>query len=284
MSMNLKKAAEERILITAHRGVSAGNIPCNTIPAYDAALMQGADMIEVDANMSLDGTLYSFHPKMEPAHLNVSCNIQQMHDGEIKDLRYVNYDRTPTQWGICTLDEIFARYKGKCFINVDKYWLYPRQISDLIRHHGIEDQIVVKCSPKKEYLDIIEEYAPEIPYLPIISRDDGIHEELLKRNINYVGTEILFATESDPLASPAYVEKLHADGKLAWINSIIYNYKAQLAGGHSDDCAISTDPEASWGWLADQGYDIIQTDWPLSLRLFLEQTGRRYRKITPDKE
>jgi glycerophosphoryl diester phosphodiesterase len=103
-------------------------------------------------------------------------------------------------------------------------------------------------------------------------------------NINYVGTEILFDTERAPLSSADYVEKLHADGKLAWINAIIYNYKAQLSGGHSDDLAISCDPEAGWGWLADRGYDIIQTDWPLSLRLFLEQTGRRYRKITPDKE
>ena len=278
MDMNLQQAASQRIIITAHRGASAGNIPCNTIPAYDAALAQGADMIEIDANMSLDGTLYSFHPKMEPAHLNKICDISKMTDEEIFELRYVNFDNTPTQWGICTVDEIFARYKNRCFINVDKFWCFPRELSDAIRRHGMLDQIVVKCAPKEEYLNIIEEYAPEIPFLPIISSDNGIHEMLKRRNINYVGAEILFSKDTDELAGTDYVEKLHADGKLVWINAIIYNYKRQLAGGHSDDYSIAVDPEGGWGWLVDRGYDIIQTDWPLAMRLFLETTGRRYKK------
>ena len=275
--MNLQETAAQRIVIVAHRGSSAGNIPCNTIPAYDAALMQGADMIEIDANISRDGTLYSFHPKMEPIHLNTNCSLPQMSDEEIRALRYVNYDRAPTQWGICTVDEIFERYKNKCYINVDKFWLYPRQLSDAIRRHSMLDQIVVKCAPKPEYLDIIESYAPEIAYLPIISKDNGVHEELKQRNINYVGAEILFEKETDELAGEDFIQKLHADGKLVWVNAIIYNHKKQLAAGHSDDYSISVDPEGGWGWLADRGYDIIQTDWTQDMRLFLERTGRRFR-------
>ena len=120
--MNLKEVAKEKIIITAHRGVSGGNIPCNTIAAYDAALAHGADMIEIDANMSADGTLYSFHPDMERVHLNFSGSIRELTDSQISKLRYVNYDRAPTQFGLCTLDEIFERYKNKCFINVDKFW------------------------------------------------------------------------------------------------------------------------------------------------------------------
>ena len=52
MAMNLYEEAQKRIIITAHRGASGGNVPCNTIVAYDAALAHGADMIEVDANMA----------------------------------------------------------------------------------------------------------------------------------------------------------------------------------------------------------------------------------------
>lgn len=29
------------------------------------------------------------------------------------------------------------------------------------------------------------------------------------------------------------------------------------------------------GWLADRGYNIIQTDWTLALKTYLEKTGRR---------
>ena len=119
--MNIFESAAERLLIVAHRGSSAGNVPCNTMAAYNAAIAQGADMIEVDANMSLDGTLYSFHPKMEPCHLGLDCSLPDMHDSEIKELRYINYDKTPTQFGIATLEEIFERCKNKCYINIDKF-------------------------------------------------------------------------------------------------------------------------------------------------------------------
>ena len=47
--MNLFETAKERVIITAHRGAPGGNIPCNTIAAYDVALAYGADMIEIDA-------------------------------------------------------------------------------------------------------------------------------------------------------------------------------------------------------------------------------------------
>jgi len=197
--MNLYESAQKRIIIAAHRGVSGGNIPCNTIAAYDAALAHGADMIEIDANVSADGTLYSFHPYMEPVHLGRECSLPKMKDEEIRELRYLNYDRSPTEWGICTLDEIFERYKDRCFINVDKFWDHPEKISDLIRKHGMEDQIVVKTTPSEKLLNIIESYAPEIAYLPIIKNDDGLHEMLKSRNINYVGAEVLFDSEESYL-------------------------------------------------------------------------------------
>ena len=278
MAMNLYEAAQERIIIAAHRGVSGGNIPCNTIAAYDAALAHGADMIEIDANISADGTLYSFHPGMERIHLNHDCDITKMTDKEISELRYVNYDRAPTEWGICTLDEIFERYKNRCFINVDKFWDLPKQVSDLIRKHDMADQIVVKTHPHKDLFDIIESYAPDIAYLPILREDNGEHEMLKSRNINYIGAEVLFKTEDHYFCSDEYIEKMHKDGKLVWVNAIIYNWREQLSARHSDDTAIAGDPEKGWGWLADKKFDIVQTDWTLPMRQFYENTGRRFKK------
>ena len=275
--MNLYESAQERIIITAHRGVSGGNIPCNTIAAYDAALAHGADMIEIDANISADGTLYSFHPGMERIHLCKDCKLPEMHDSEIRELRYVNYDRVPTEWGICTLDEIFERYKNRCFINVDKFWDHPEKISDLIRKHGMTDQIVVKTSPSEKLLDIIESYASEIAYLPIISKDEGLHEMLKSRNINYIGAEVLFDNEDSYLCSDEYISKMHADGKLVWANSILYDCRAQLSARHSDDTAIAGNTEFGWGWLADRGFDMIQTDWPGMLIDYLKKTDRYYK-------
>ena len=235
-------------------------------------------MIEVDANMSKDGTLYSFHPKMEPRHLGADVSLPALTDDEVKALRYVNYDRAPTQFGIATLEEIFELCKDKCYVNIDKFWLYPREICALIRRFDMADQIVVKTSPSEKMLDLMEEVFPEIAYLPIIKADGGLHDALMKRNIHYVGAEVLFTDEESEVGCEAYIEKLHRDGRLVWVNSIIYDHRAQLAAGHSDDISAAGNPAAGWGWLADRGYDLIQTDWPLMLRLYLEETGRRFKK------
>ena len=71
MSFSIRSAAREKMFVVAHRGTPGGNIPCNTIPSYEIALKQGADMIEVDLNMTADGKLIIFHPGMEKAHPQV---------------------------------------------------------------------------------------------------------------------------------------------------------------------------------------------------------------------
>ena len=93
MKFDLFEAAKEKILVVAHRGVSGGNIPCNTLAAYEIALKQGADMLEIDVEMSADGKLYIFHPSMEPHHLCHMEKLKYMTSDEISNLRYVNYDR-----------------------------------------------------------------------------------------------------------------------------------------------------------------------------------------------
>ena len=91
----------------------------------------------------------------------------------------------------------------------------------------------------------------------------------MKRNINYIGAEVLFKKDNSPLAGEEFIDMMHRDGKLVWVNSIIYDFKEQLAGGHSDDTAMTVSEEYGWGWLADKGYDFIQTDWAMMLINYL---------------
>jgi glycerophosphoryl diester phosphodiesterase len=65
----IRAAADKRILLAAHRGVSGGNIPCNTIASFEIALRQGADIMELDVQRSADGQLYVFHEGKEEPHL-----------------------------------------------------------------------------------------------------------------------------------------------------------------------------------------------------------------------
>ena len=65
MDFNIRKTAGEHMFVVAHRGVAGGNIPCNTMTAYEIALKQGADMIETDLNTTKDGKLYDYTPAYE---------------------------------------------------------------------------------------------------------------------------------------------------------------------------------------------------------------------------
>ncbi|MCQ2414414.1 MAG: glycerophosphodiester phosphodiesterase family protein [Clostridia bacterium] len=277
---DLLQTCKEKIVIAAHRGVSGGNIPCNTMAAYRIACNQGADMLEVDLNMTADGKLVIFHPKEERDHLGFCGSIRNLTYDQITSvLRYVNYDRVPTEWTLCTFDEVLEEFGNKCFINVDKFWDYPAEIAKAIKAHGMQDRIVVKTAPNRQVFDVLEEVAPELMFLPIYRREAGeYHEELKRRNINYVGAELLFPTEDCEVIRPEFIEMLHKEGKIAWANAILYNFRVQLSAGHSDDVSLLGDPDAGWGWLADAGFDIIQTDWVLPMRMYLEQTGKRFRK------
>ena len=57
----------------------------------------------------------------------------------------------------------------------------------------------------------------------------------------------------------------------------MFNYKRRLADNHTDDEGMFGDPDVGWGWYVDNGFDVIQTDWVLPLRLYLQESGRYYR-------
>jgi glycerophosphoryl diester phosphodiesterase len=195
----------------------------------------------------------------------------------IKKLHYVNYDNAPTQFGITTFDDFLENFKDRCFINIDKFWSNPKKIYEAVKRHGMTDQILVKSKMNKNVARILTEIATELPFMPIVSNTHPEHESLLKSGLNYVGVEVLFKEDSAEVASEEFIEKMHRDGILVWANSIIYNYKQQLAGGHSDDTALTVSEDEGWGWLADRGYDIIQTDWPMMLIDYLKRTDKYYR-------
>lgn len=277
MNFNLYEKSKENIIVVAHRGASGGNIPCNTMTAYEIALKQGADMIEVDVSCSSDGKLFLFHPGMETEHLNKDIELDKMPFDEIKKLRYVNYDNTPTQFGISLFDDFLEQFKDRCFINIDKFWHNPEKIYETIKRHGMIEQMLVKSKISKNVLPVLENLCPELPFLPIVSEEHPMHKDLMKRNINYIGAEVLFEKDDSPLAGKEFIDMMHNDGKLVWVNSIIYDYLDQLSGGHSDDTAMTVSEDFGWGWLADRGFDFIQTDWTMMLVDYLKRSGKYYK-------
>ncbi len=277
MNFDLREKAKENIIVVAHRGASGGNIPCNTMAAYEIALMQGADMLEIDVDCTRDGELIIFHPGMEKPHLGTRLSLEKLSYNSVKKMRYRNVDETPTQFGVSKLDDFLEQFKDRCFINVDKFWGNPEKIYNAIKRHGMTEQMLVKSSMSPKVIRVLEEIAPELPFMPIVRERHPSHESLLKRDVNYVGVEVLFQKDNSELASDEFISCMHRDNTLVWVNSIIYDYKEQLAGEHSDDTALTVSRDFGWGWLADCGFDFIQTDWPMMLIDYLKNSGKYYR-------
>lgn len=277
MEFDLRQKAKENIIVVAHRGAAGGNIPCNTLASYEIALKQGADMIEVDVSCSKDGKLFLFHPGMERAHLNRWRPLPTMKLDAVCKQHYVNADKTQTQFTIADFDSFLEQFKGRCYINIDKFWDNPQKIYEAIKKHGMTEQMLVKSKLSDKVLSVLEEVAPELPFMPIVRNEHPQHEKLLKMNVNYVGVEVLFKNDTEQVASDAFIEQMHRDDILVWANTIIYNYKEQLAGGHSDDSALTVNEDYGWGWIADKGFDCIQTDWPMMLVEYLKRTNKYYR-------
>lgn len=269
--MTIQEAAAQKVLIAAHRGVAGGNIPCNSIPGFQAALRQGADIIELDVAKSRDGVLYVFHPGMEPVFLRSDRYICDMDSGEVDSLVLRNQDGAHTQYHVPRLREVLELLRGKCYINLDKFWSCPAEIAREVRERNMQDQVLVKTMVSEENFARVEEVASDLPYMVVAWDRDDFTEELLRRNMRYVGVEALFATEDVPICQESYVRSMTERGMVMWANSIVYDYNAVLTAGHTDDIAVSTDPDYGWGWLVDRGFNIIQTDWPLALSQYLRR-------------
>lgn len=265
----LFQQAQEKTLIAAHRGVSSANIPCNNLVAYGIALRQKADIVEIDISRSIDGKLYVFHPGMEKPHLHSDRYIKDMTSDEVDKLVYVNQDDVPTSYHVNTLDEVLDLLKDRCYVNVDKFWMYMPEITECIRRHGMEKQVIVKTPYEEKYFDEIERVAPDFAFIPMVPHTDKYTDMLLKRNINYVGAEVLFDKETDQVATDEYIRSMHEKGLLVWINSIVYNEKDVISAHHTDDGALSGNPDDHWGWMLDKKFDIIQTDWCSMLKEYI---------------
>ncbi len=258
-----------RPFLAAHRGVCGGNIPCNTIESYKIALMQGADVVEIDVTKSKDGKYYVFHPGMEHVFLGIKTSLSEMTSEEIDATPILNPDKNGTKYRIPKLSEVFALLKDKVYINVDKYWMDIEGITAEIRKAGVEKQVIVKTYVDDKSFDELEKFAPDLMYMTMAWHKDEVTEKIAKRNINHIGIEVLFNSEDDEIASDEYIKTMHEKKLLLWSNGIVYNERDVLSAHHSDDVSMYDSPENGWGWLIDKNFDFIQTDWLLPLKLYI---------------
>lgn len=257
-------------LIAAHRGSCGGNIPPNTMAAMEAACRFGADILEMDVARSRDGAYFLFHTGNEAFYLNLNVDFEQTDAVVLRELPLNNDFRKPTQYHLALFDDVLEQFKGRCILNLDRCWQYWGELIPLIERHAMREQILLKSPCREQWLRAYRELAQGYAYLPIV--DDSCEDFLCGgfRRPEYIGAELVFASEDSAILQNAIVEKLHRIGKLAWGNAIQFSSRKILSAGHTDDVSITASPELGWGWLIEHGFDIIQTDWVLALHTYLK--------------
>ena len=266
---------EKGTLVVAHRGSSAGNIPCNTMAAFDVAIRDGADMIEMDLFRNVDGNIFIFHTGKEPSHIDRHVNIESLSTKEILSLKRCNSDLIETSIGIERFEDVLEHLKDRVYLNLDRAVQLMDSVIPIVERMGMKEQILLKSDPSEKSLKIIEEFAPDYAYMPIFMEKPENWELIKNMNINCVGAELVFSTEDSILASDSYLEEMHKEEMLLWGNSLVYNSKVPLAAGHNDDRSVVGDPDGGWGWLVNKGFDLIQTDWAGHCIRYLEEKGFR---------
>lgn len=146
------------MLNIAHRGAS-GTFPENTLSAFRAAIEAGADMCELDVQLSRDGAVVVIHDDTVERTTDGKGEVAELTLEELKRLDAgAKFKNGPCKGErIPTLDEVFAATSGKCGLNIElKAGGLEHQVAQIMRaRNALDDSIV--SSFDWEYLNKIQQ-------------------------------------------------------------------------------------------------------------------------------
>jgi glycerophosphoryl diester phosphodiesterase len=142
----------------AHRGAS-GTFPENTLSAFRAAIDAGADMCELDVQLTRDGAVVVIHDDTVERTTDGNGEVAELTLEELRRLDAgakfkggaIKGERIPT------LDEVFAVTSGKCGLNIElKAGGLEHQVAQIMQtRNALSDSIV--SSFDWEYLKKIQQ-------------------------------------------------------------------------------------------------------------------------------
>jgi glycerophosphoryl diester phosphodiesterase len=134
--------------IFAHRGSSA-HAPENTLVAFELAIRQGADAIELDAKLTADGHVVVIHDQTVDRTTGGSGEVRKLTLAQLRKLDAgSHFDIAFRGEPIPTLDEVFQSVGFGIYINVEltNYASptdpLPEKTAELVRKHGLEKRVL----------------------------------------------------------------------------------------------------------------------------------------------
>ncbi len=264
--------AAPRILVQGHRGARAVR-PENTLPAFEAAIAAGADVLELDVNVTRDDVLMVVHdsrintkicrgPGGETAIRKLTADeVKQWDCGSMVNPEFPKQQAAPGT-RIPTLDEVLAlAARGSFEFNIEmksdakqpELSPEPRRFAELtaaaIRRHKLEKRVMVQSFDFRT-LRALRAIAPEIRQSALYG---GMPKDLVEISREAGGAEIV--SPHHLLVTEGKVKKAHEAGLK------VVPWTANTAG--------------AWDRLIGDGVDAIITDDPAALIAHLKARGLR---------
>lgn len=246
-SFELAPSLDRKLVVTAHRG-GAATAPENTLAAFQGAIEQGADWVELDVQQTADGVLVVMHD----SSLKRTTGV----DKECRDLTYDEIARLDNgSWfdpafageRVCTLEEALLLCKGKVRVNVEvksdgRGSDLERKTVEAVNVCGMKEQVAI-ASISYDSLVRVKEADPTMPTLFNMTIAYGRISDI--ECIDYFSADDFFVT-------PDLVDDVHRAGKTiyAWTVNDPSNMLRLAACGVD---GLVTDDVAQARALADNG-------------------------------
>lgn len=154
-------------LVFAHRGASA-YAPENTLSAFDLAVQQGCDGIELDVHLSLDKKLIVIHDEHIEKTTNGKGLVQDLTVEELKEYDAGSwFNETFKGEKIPLLEEVFELVPPHILINVEIknipsfYEGIEHELCQIIRKYKREETLVVSSFDHQSLLEV-NRICPEV--------------------------------------------------------------------------------------------------------------------------
>jgi glycerophosphoryl diester phosphodiesterase len=262
--------ATPRILVHGHRGARARR-PENTLPAFEYAIANGVDALEMDMAVTKDSVVVISHdPILEPpvcAGPQKSAVIHQLTLAEVRqwDCGATQNPRFPTQQAIPgtrmpTLDEVFQLAAGgsfdynietKSFPDKPEYTPPPEEFARMvllkIRQYKLEKRIILQSFDFRT-LVAMRKLAPEIRLSALVENDARDFA-----TIAAAAGHAEIVSPDFPLVTPEKVEAAHRVGVqvVPWTVNAPADWDALIRA--KVDAIISDDPAELIAYLKSKG-------------------------------
>lgn len=265
---HLKHPSGAYVLAVSHRG-DWRYAPENSLMAIQRCIDLGLDIVEIDVRLTKDGHLVALHDKTVDRTTNGTGLLSELTLAEVKALRLKNACGVRhSQQQVPTLEEVMNLTKDKIMVNLDKTeGETVREAYEILVKTGTVQQAIFKGNDPVEVMR--EKYGTlldSIIYMPKLwydTPDKAAYVKHFNDQLNPMAYEMLFDTETSPVFET--IPQMRADS----ITVLAIALWDELCAGHTDEMALLEGPDASWGWLIEQGANAIMTDRPAELMAFL---------------